>query len=91
MNNDNNEKKPARELSLFELAQESREFLHDISNPLAIASGLVEAFRAETDRENLKLTEGQIRKLEKLTKALQRIEESIKRHRQRLTEAQSKT
>lgn len=91
MSDENKEKKPASELSVFELAQEGREFLHDISNPLAIASGLIEAFRDETERANLKLTEGQNRKLEKLTKALYRIEESIKQHRQRLIEAQSKS
>ncbi len=82
-------RKTASELSLFELAQEGREFLHDISNPLAIASGLVEAFRDETAREKQKLTEGQKRKLDKMVKALERIEDAITEHRKRLIEAQS--
>ena len=81
-------KKAATDLNLYELAQEGREFLHDISNPLAIASGLVEAFRDEAVRENLKLTEGQNRKLDKLVAALGRIEPAITEHRKRLIEAQ---
>lgn len=89
MADSSNSKKAASELSLFELAQESREFLHDISNPLAIASGLVEAFRDETERSNQKLTDGQNRKLDKLVAALERIENAIIEHRKRLIEAQS--
>lgn len=84
-------KKEAMELNLFELAQEGREFLHDISNPLAIASGLVEAFREETARQGRVLTEGQKRKLDKLVGALERIEASILDHRKRLIEVQKST
>jgi hypothetical protein len=83
--------KPATKLSSAELAQEGRDFLHDISNPLAIACGLLEGFQLDIKRENIKLTERQTRKLEKISKAMLRIDEQIKNYRKRLIEAQSKT
>lgn len=78
-----------QKLDLLKLAQEDREFLHDIANPLAIAGGLVEAFRDETARQNLTLTESQDRKLTKLANALDRIERSIAERRHRLIAVQT--
>lgn len=75
-------------LDLASLAQEDREFLHDIANPLAIAGGLVEAFRDETARQNLALSESQDRKLTKLENALDRIEKLISERRKRLVAIQ---
>jgi hypothetical protein len=71
-------------LDLASLSQEDREFLHDIANPLAIAGGLVEAFREETTRQKLALSESQDRKLTKLANALDRIEILISQRRKRL-------
>lgn len=76
-------------LDLISLAQEGREFLHDVANPLAIAGGLVEAYRDETERLNLKLTESQDRKLTKIANALDRIEKMIATRRQRLIAVQN--
>lgn len=78
-----------KKLDLITFAQEDREFLHDIANPLAIAGGLVEAFRDETAREKLKLTESQDRKLTKMANALDRIEKLISERRSRLIAIQT--
>lgn len=78
-----------KNLDLIAFAQEDREFLHDIANPLAIAGGLVEAFRDETTREKLKLTESQDRKLTKIANALDRIEKLISERRTRLIAIQT--
>lgn len=78
-----------KKLDLITFAQEDREFLHDIANPLAIVGGLVEAFRDETAREKLKLTESQDRKLTKMANALDRIEKLISERRSRLIAIQT--
>ena len=75
-------------LDLASLTQEDREFLHDVANPLAIAGGLVEAFREETARQKLSLSESQDRKLTKLANALDRIEKLISDRRKRLVALQ---
>jgi signal transduction histidine kinase len=80
-----------QKLDLNALTQEDREFLHDIANPLAIAGGLVEAYREEISRTNLKLTESQDRKLTKIANALDRIEKLITERRQRLIAIQNAT
>jgi hypothetical protein len=75
-------------LDLASLTQEDRNFLHDIANPLAIAGGLVEAFREETLRQKLTLSESQDRKITKLANALDRIEKLISERRKRLAALQ---
>ncbi len=77
-----------KDVTLYTLSQEDREFLHDIANPLAIAGGLVEAFREDTARQNLTLSESQDRKITKLAHALDRIERSISDRRRRLVAIQ---
>lgn len=76
--------KDIENIDLVSLAKEDREFLHDIANPLAIAGGLVEAYRDEANRQNLTLTEAQDRKLTKIGNALERMEKLISDRRKRL-------
>ncbi|MBN8540994.1 MAG: hypothetical protein J0L82_11455 [Deltaproteobacteria bacterium] len=75
-------------LDFASLTQEDREFLHDLANPLAIAGGLVDAYREETVRQKLTLSESQDRKLTKLASALDRIDKLISERRKRLVALQ---
>ena len=75
--------------SIYEFALEERKFLHDLANPLAIASGMLEAYRSEMDRSDIEPTEALVRKLDKLDTALQRIASIIDEHRPRIIEIQT--
>ena len=59
--------------NLDEFAAEERKFLHDLANPLAIATGMLEAYRDEFERSGLESTEALTRKITKLESALARI------------------
>lgn len=75
--------------NIYEFAAEERKFLHDLSNPLAIATGMLEAYRDELDRSGAEPTEALTRKLSKLDSALQRIADIITNHRPRIMEIQA--
>lgn len=72
--------------SVSEFANEEREFLHNLSNPLAIAAGMLEAYQDEIARLGPPLSETLERKLTKLDNALERIGDLIAKHRTRLIE-----
>lgn len=74
---------------LKEFVVEERKFIHDLANPLAIASGMLEAYQDELARSGVKSTEALTRKLSKLDEALQRIGEIVDTHRPRLAEIQA--
>jgi hypothetical protein len=74
--------------TLIEFVTEERKFVHDVANPLAIASGMLEAYRDEFERSGIKSTEALTRKLLKLDQALQRIGDVLSTHRPRLLEIQ---
>ncbi len=76
--------------TFHEFAAEQRKFLHDLSNPLAIASGMLEAYRDEFDRSGLKASEALTRKIEKVEQALERLATLVREHRPRLIEIQEK-
>lgn len=63
---------------------EERKFLHDLSNPLAIASGLVDILLSDNEK-NPSLTDEQKRRLEKAFHALERIKELLRARRGDLT------
>lgn len=67
-----------------EFAAEEREHLHDLSNPLAIATGMLEALREDFAREGVELTESQERKFTKTQAALDRIGALIAERRARM-------
>lgn len=71
-------------ISLNEFAAEERKFLHDLANPLAIATGMLEAYRSEFERSGLAPTEALTRKIVKLETALERIGRLVADHRPRL-------
>ncbi len=75
--------------NIYEFALEERKFLHDLANPLAIASGMLEAYRSELDRSDIAPAEALVRKLDKLDTALQRIAAIIAEHRPRIIEIQA--
>ena len=80
--------------TLDEFAAEERKFLHDLANPLAIATGMLEAYRDEFERSGLEATEALTRKMTKLESALNRIDAIITARRPRLVaiqEASKKT
>jgi signal transduction histidine kinase len=72
--------------TILELVEEERKFLHDLANPLAIASGMLEAYRDELTRSGIPSTEALERKLSKTESALQRVGDLLKNHRPRLIE-----
>lgn len=76
--------------TFHEFAAEQRKFLHDLSNPLAIAAGMLEAYRDEFDRLGLPPSDSLTRKIEKLDQALERIANLVREHRPRLIEIQEK-
>lgn len=70
--------------NLFDFAAEERKFLHDLANPLAVATGMLEAYRDELDRSGVESTEALTRKLTKLENALKRLGDILTEHRPRL-------
>ncbi|CAN5501670.1 hypothetical protein BH10BDE1_BH10BDE1_35090 [soil metagenome] len=74
--------------TVLELAAEERKFLHDIANPLAVAAGMLEAYRDELTRQGVELTEPMTRKLGKAETALDRIATLLKERRVVLIAAQ---
>lgn len=74
--------------SILEFSKEEREYLHDVANPLAIASGMLEALREDFERSEVKLSESQLRKMTKVQTALDRITALIRSRRARMIEIQ---
>lgn len=70
--------------NLHEFAAEERNFLHDLANPLAIATGMLEAYRNELERNGIQSSEALTRKLDKLEAALERLGGILTDHRPRL-------
>lgn len=79
---------PSTPKSVYEFAVEERKFLHDLANPLAIATGMFEAYRDELERSGHAPSEALTRKLAKLDTALQRIGDLVTNHRLRLLQIQ---
>lgn len=75
--------------NVYEFAVEERKFLHDLANPLAIATGMLEAYRDELERAGQESSEALTRKLTKLDTALQRIGDLVTNHRPRLMQIQA--
>ena len=75
--------------NVYEFAVEERKFLHDLANPLAIATGMLEAYRDELERSGQAPTEALTRKLAKLDSALQRIGDLVTNHRPRILQIQA--
>lgn len=67
--------------TVAELVDEERKFLHDVANPLAVAGGMLEAFREEIARSGVELSEPLTRKLGKMESALDRIGTLLKDRR----------
>lgn len=75
---------------LLAFAKEEREYLHDLANPLAIATGMLEALQEDLSRSEVKLNEGQTRKLSKIQTALERIGGLVRDRRARMITIQEK-
>ncbi len=71
--------------------EEERKFLHDIANPLAVAAGMLEAYREDLSRSQVQTTDSQIRKLQKVELALGRIAELLVERRSLISVAEPKT
>lgn len=67
-----------------QFAAEEREYLHALANPLAIATGMLEAYREDLSREGMTPTESQERKLGKMQTALDRIADLIRERRSKM-------
>lgn len=70
--------------NLYEFVAEERKFLHDLANPLAVATGMLEAYRDELARSGIESTEALTRKLSKVETALQKLGAILSDHRPRL-------
>lgn len=77
-------------VDLLSFAKEEREYLHDLANPLAIATGMLEALQEDLSRSDVKLSEGQARKLSKIQTALERIAGLVRDRRSRMIAIQEK-
>jgi signal transduction histidine kinase len=77
-------------VDLLSFAKEEREYLHDLANPLAIATGMLEALQEDLSRSDVKLSEGQARKLSKIQTALERIGGLVRDRRARMIAIQEK-
>lgn len=77
-------------IDLLSFAKEEREYLHDLANPLAIATGMLEALQEDLSRSDVKLSEGQARKLSKIQTALERIGGLVRDRRARMIAIQEK-
>lgn len=67
------------------IARAERDFLHDLSNPLAIAGGLLELLNEDLLKQ-CQLTEQQKQRLAKLSNSLDRIQDLIKARRMKIIE-----
>jgi len=77
-------------IDLLSFAKEEREYLHDLANPLAIATGMLEALQEDLARSDVKLSDGQARKLSKIQTALDRIGGLVRDRRARMIAVQEK-
>ncbi len=77
-------------VDILSFAKEEREYLHDLANPLAIATGMLEALQEDLSRSDVKLNEGQARKLSKIQTALERIGGLVRDRRARMIAIQEK-
>jgi signal transduction histidine kinase len=74
--------------TVFDMAADERKFLHDVANPLAVAGGMLEAFRGEIERSGIEMSEPMTRKLGKIETALDRMGTLLKERRLVLIAAQ---